>query len=122
MIPLISARNIPAVLGVGYAARKEEFGFNCFHSLGPISNSEQDLHVFFQKLCCRCSQVESLSEQVRTLFSRAAHKQDVKFSHFVHGEEKQADSLTIKSTVRVTTQLQTAQSATETYSTASWLI
>jgi hypothetical protein len=114
MMPLISARNIPAVLSVGYAVRKKEFGFNYFQSLGPISNSEQDLHVLFPDVMLSVQPSKALSKHVRALFSLAKHRREVTFSHFVHGEEKQADFLTIKYTVTVNTLLQTAQSTTET--------
>jgi hypothetical protein len=103
---------------VGYAARTEDFDFDYFQSLGHISISEQDLYVLFPEVMLSVQPSKALSEHVRTLFSRPAHKRDVKFSHFVQGEEKQAGSLTTKSTVRVNTLLQTVQSATEAYSIA----
>ncbi|KAJ5909239.1 hypothetical protein N7495_001921 [Penicillium taxi] len=40
-----SALNIPAILGVGYAAYSDTFDFDYFQSLGYINISEQDLHI-----------------------------------------------------------------------------
>jgi acyl transferase domain-containing protein/phospholipid N-methyltransferase/NADP-dependent 3-hydroxy acid dehydrogenase YdfG len=121
-----STVNIPAVLGVGYAAHADNFDFEYFQSLGHINISEQDLHALFAEAILSGQIGQTSSEQVGMgvtyippdLEVKAAHKRDVKFNHFIQREEKRADSLTSKSSVRVKTQLQTAKTAAEAYTIA----
>jgi NAD(P)-dependent dehydrogenase (short-subunit alcohol dehydrogenase family) len=88
-----SAINIPAVLGVGYAAHADNFDFDYFQSLGHINISERDLHALFAEavLSGRPGQPSHVQAQVGMgvtfippdLEVKAAHKRDVKFSHFI---------------------------------------
>jgi hypothetical protein len=88
-----SAINIPAVLGVGYAAHSDAFDFDYFQSLGYFNISEEDLHVLFAEaiLSSQPGQASTASAQVAMgidfvpadMAIREAHSRDVKFNHFV---------------------------------------
>lgn len=88
-----STMNIPAVLGVGYAAHSETFDFDYFQSLGYIDISEHDLQVLFAEsiLAGRPGQADDSPSQVvmginhvpNDLQVTDAHRRDVKFSIFV---------------------------------------
>lgn len=120
-----STMNIPAVLGVGYAAHADNFDFDYFESLGHINICEEDLHALFAEavLSGRPGQAPEVQAQVGMginfipgdLEVKAAHKRDVKFSHFVQREEKRAEAEAAKSSVRVKVQLQTAKSQEEAF-------
>ncbi len=120
-----STMTIPAVLGVGYAAHAENFDFNYFESLGHINICEEDLHTLFAEavLSGRPGQTPEVQAQVgmgvnfipTDLKVKAVHKRDVKFSHFVQREEKRAEALSVKASVRVKVQLNTVKSQKEAY-------
>ena len=120
-----STMNIPAVLGVGYAAHADNFDFDYFESLGHINICEEDLHALFAEavLSGRPGQAPEVQAQVgmgvnfipADLEVKAAHKRDVKFSHFVQREEKRAEAQSVKASVRVKVQLQTAKSQEEAF-------
>lgn len=117
--------NIPAVAGVGYAAHADNFDFDYFESLGYINISEEDLHALFAEaiLSGRPGTGYSRPSQICMginyipvdLEVKAAHKRDIKFSHFVAHEEKIADANASKSGVRVKVQLQAAKTAQDAY-------
>lgn len=120
-----STMNIPAVLGVGYAAHADNFDFDYFESLGHINICEEDLHTLFAEavLSGRPGQAPEVQAQVGMgvnfipgdLAVKAAHKRDVKFSHFVQREEKRTEAQNVKASVRVKAQLQAAKSQEETF-------
>ena len=120
-----STMNIPAVLGVGYAAHADNFDFDYFESLGHINISEEDLHALFAEavLSGRPGQAPEIQAQVGMgvnfvpgdLEVKVAHKRDVKFSHFVQREEKRAEAQAVTSSVRVKVQLQIAKSQEEAF-------
>lgn len=122
-----STMNIPAVLGVGYAAHADNFDFDYFESLGHINISEEDLHALFAEavLSGRPGQPPEVQAQVGMGVNfvpadhevKAAHKRDVKFSHFVQREEKRAEAQAVKASVRVKAQLQDAKSEKEALAT-----
>jgi len=117
--------NIPAVAGVGYAAHADNFDFDYFESLGYINISEEDLHALFAEAILsgrpgadnkRPSQIcMGVNYVPADLEVKAAHKRDIKFSHFVAHEEKVADANAGKAGVRVKVQLQSAKTADEAY-------
>lgn len=121
-----SSMNIPAVLGVGYAAHADNFDFDYFESLGHINICEEDLHALFAEaiLSGRPGQAREVQAQVgmgvnyvrADLEVKAAHKRDVKFSHFVQCEEKSSQAQAVKASVRVKVQLQTAKGQEEIFS------
>lgn len=121
-----SAMNIPAVKGVGYAAQEENgFDFEYFQSLGYINISEEDLHSLFAESILSGrpgyksmgpAQVAMGINYVSTdLEVKAAHKRDVKFSHFIkHEDNSSADQAANKASgVRVKVQLESAKDAEE---------
>jgi acyl transferase domain-containing protein/NAD(P)-dependent dehydrogenase (short-subunit alcohol dehydrogenase family) len=120
-----SAMNIPAVLGVGYAAHSDTFDFDYFQSLGYINISEEDLHLLFAEavLSGRPGQAADVKAQVAmgvnfipaNLYVKEAHRRDVKFSHFVQREENSSEVQAVKAGVRVKVQLQTAKNQEEAY-------
>ena len=120
-----STMNIPAVLGVGYAAHADNFDFNYFESLGHINICEEDLHTLFAEavLSGRPGQAPEVQAQVgmgvnfvpADLEVKAAHKRDVKFCHFIQREEKSAEAQAVNASVRVKVQLQTAKSQEEAF-------
>lgn len=120
-----STMNIPAVLGIGYAAHAENFDFDYFESLGHINICEEDLHALFAEavLSGRPGQAPEVQAQVgmgvnfipADLEVKAAHKRDVKFSHFIQREEKPAEALAGKASVRVKVQLHTVKDQEEAY-------
>ena len=120
-----STMNIPAVLGVGYAAHADNFDFEYFESLGHINICEEDLHALFAEamLSGRPGQAPNVQAQVgmgvdfipADLEVKAAHKRDVKFCHFIQREEKSTEAQAVKASVRVKVQLQTAKSQEEAF-------
>ena len=120
-----STMNIPAVLGVGYAAHADNFDFDYFESLGHINICEEDLHALFAEavLSGRPGQAPHVQAQVgmgvnfipADLEVKAAHKRDVKFCHFIQREEKSTEVQAVKASVRVKVQLQTAKSQEEAF-------
>ena len=120
-----SIMNIPAVLGVGYAAHADNFDFDYFESIGCINICEEDLPTLFAEavLSGRPGQTSEVQAQVimgvnfipADLEVKAAHKRDVKFCHFVQREEKSAEAQAVKTSVRVKVQLQTARSQEEAF-------
>lgn len=94
--------NIPAVLGVGYASHADNFDFDYFESLGHINICEEDLNAFFAEavMSGHPGQAPEVQSQVGMganfipagLNVKAAHKRDVKFSHFVQREEKRVEA------------------------------
>lgn len=120
-----STMNIPAVLGVGYAAHADNFDFDYFESLGYINICEEDLHALFAEavLSGRPGQAPEVQAQVgmgvnfipADLEVKAAHKRDVKFSHFVQSEEKRGEVQAVKASVRVKVQLQIVKSQEEAF-------
>ena len=120
-----STMNIPAVLGVGYAAHADNFDFDYFESLGHINICEEDLHALFAEavLSGRPGQAPDVQAQVgmgvnfipADLEVKAAHKRDVKFCHFIQREEKNTETQAVKASVRVKVQLQSAKSKEEAF-------
>ena len=120
-----STVNIPAVLVVGYAAHADIFDFKCFQSLDHISISKQDREIPFTEavLCSSPSQASHVEVQVgmgvtfisSDLEVKAAHKGDVKFSHFIQREETCTDAQTVKTSAHFKVQLQEAKSAEKAY-------
>ena len=120
-----STMNIPAVLGVGYAAHADNFDFDYFESLGHINICEEDLHTLFAEavLSGRPGQVPEAQAQVgmgvnfipADLEVKTAHKRDIKFSHFIQREEKRVESLAVKASVRIKAQLQAAETLEEAF-------
>lgn len=118
-----SAICIPAVLGVGYAARSDTFDFGAFAALGYINIGEDELHSLFaegilagrpgaaqeEKKAAAAHQVAMGVNCLPVGFkSLNAHRRDVKFGRFLLDDEGGAG---IKggaqgSTVRVMEQLQ----------------
>jgi hybrid polyketide synthase/nonribosomal peptide synthetase ACE1 len=123
-----SVVNIPAVLGVGYAAHAEFFDFNYFQSLGHINISEEDLHTLFAEavLSGRPGQDSNVEAQVcmgvnfisPDLEVKVSHKRDVKFSHFIKREEKSVDFKAAKASVRGKVQIESAETPEEIYGIA----
>ncbi|CAG8085918.1 unnamed protein product [Penicillium olsonii] len=121
-----STMNIPAVLGVGYAAHSETFDFDYFQSLGYINISEHDLQVLFAEtiLTGRPGHAEDSSSQVvmginhvrRDLQVTEAHRRDVKFSHFILNKDVDSEVQAHEAAVRVRVQLQSVKTADEAYS------
>ncbi|RYP60584.1 hypothetical protein DL770_009960 [Monosporascus sp. CRB-9-2] len=120
-----SAINIPAVLGVGYAAQPTAFDFDYFQSLGYFNISEEDLHVLFAEamLSGQPGQAPHISAQVAMginfmpadLVVKRAHKRDIKFNHFIMREKEDAKVQTVKTHERVKVQLETVNSQEEAY-------
>lgn len=115
-----SVMNVPAVLGVGYAAHAENFDFEYFQSLGHINISEEDLHVLFAEAVlagrdptCNPQVGMGVNYIPPNLEVKAAHRRDVKFSHFIRQEKNVAKSGVLKSEVRVKAQLQTIHTSEE---------
>ncbi|KAL8770428.1 MAG: hypothetical protein Q9209_003854 [Squamulea sp. 1 TL-2023] len=118
-----STMNIPAVVGVGYAAHADNFDFDYFESLGYINICEEDLHALFAEamLSGRPGQDPWTQAQVgmgvnfvpADLEVKAAHKRDVKFNHFVQREEKAVETQAVKAGVRVKVELQMAKTKGE---------
>ncbi|KAJ5928233.1 hypothetical protein N7466_007189 [Penicillium verhagenii] len=121
-----STMNIPAVLGVGYAAHSETFDFDYFQSLGYINISEHDLQVLFAEtiLTGRPGQAEDSPSQVvmginyvpQDLQVTDAHRRDVKFSHFILNKDTDSKVQSHEASVRVRVQLQSAKTTDEAYS------
>ncbi|KAL8809367.1 MAG: hypothetical protein Q9200_003471 [Gallowayella weberi] len=119
-----STMNIPGVLGLGYAAHSD-FDFDYFESLGHMNIGEEDLHTLFAEtiLSGRPNQASETPSQVgmgvgfipADLEVKAAHKRDVKFSHFVLRGEEPAEAQAVKASVRVKVLLQSAKSEDETF-------
>lgn len=117
--------NIPAVLGVGYAAQEDNFDFDYSESLGYINICKEDLHALFAETVFsgRPRQAPEVQAQVAIgvklipadLEVKAAHKGDVKFSHFVQHYERRAEVQAVKANVHVKLQLQTAKSQEEAF-------
>ena len=120
-----SAMNIPAVLGVGYAAHVDNFDFDYFVSLGYINIGEGDLHALFAEavLSGRPSKAREVSAQVCMGVNfipsdravKTAHKRDARFSHFIQRKEEGVDTQVLKASVRVKAQLETAKSQDEAF-------
>ncbi|CAG8226046.1 unnamed protein product [Penicillium salamii] len=121
-----STMNIPAVLGVGYAAHSETFDFDYFQSLGYINISEHDLQVLFAEtiLTGRPGQADDSPSQVvmgidhvpKDLQVTDAHRRDVKFSIFVLNKDTDSEVQAHEAAVRVRVQLQSVKTADEAYS------
>lgn len=119
------AINIPAVLGVGYAAHSDSFDFDYFASLGYINISEEDLHCLVAEavLSGRPGQHADVKAQVvmgvnyvpADLQVKEAHRRDVKFSQFIARGEAGGRVAAVTAGVRVRVQLQAAKSADEAY-------
>ncbi|KAL2861159.1 uncharacterized protein BJX67DRAFT_386006 [Aspergillus lucknowensis] len=113
-----SVMNIPAVLGVGYAAHSDTFSFDYFQSLGYINIGEEDLHILLAEaiLSGRPGQLSDGKSQVvmgvdyvpAGLYVKEAHRRDVKFNHFILREESGSEAQTVKAGERVRVQLQSA--------------
>ncbi|OTB01644.1 hypothetical protein M426DRAFT_212039 [Hypoxylon sp. CI-4A] len=122
-----SSINIPAVLGVGYAAHSGTFDFNYMKSIGYINIGEEDLHTLFAEaiLSGRPGQASEVKSQVAMgvnyvpadLNVRSAHKRDARFSHFVlrDGTHSSAKTKGGKAGVRVKVQLESAKNEEEAY-------
>jgi acyl transferase domain-containing protein/NADP-dependent 3-hydroxy acid dehydrogenase YdfG len=120
-----STMNIPAVLGVGYAAHSETFDFDYFQSLGYINISEHDLQILFAEtiLTGRPGQAEDSPSQVvmginyvpKDLQVTDAHRRDVKFSQFILNKDTDSEVQAHEAAVRVRVQLQSAKTADEAY-------
>jgi hybrid polyketide synthase/nonribosomal peptide synthetase ACE1 len=119
-----SAMNIPAVLGVGYAAHSDTFDFDYFQSLGYINISEQDLHILFAEAILSGRPDSNNTEpQVAMginyiapdLYVKESHRRDAKFSHFIASEEAGSEVRAVETSVRVRVQLQTAPNADAAY-------
>ncbi|KAJ5872274.1 uncharacterized protein N7529_004627 [Penicillium soppii] len=118
-----SAMNIPAVLGVGYAAHSDTFDFDYFQSLGYINISEQDLHILFAEAILSGRPGSNTEAQVAMginyiapdLYVKESHRRDVKFSHFIAREEAGSEVQAVETSVRVRVQLQTAPNADAAY-------
>ncbi|KAK8127322.1 polyketide synthase PksB [Apiospora sp. TS-2023a] len=122
-----SAINIPAVLGIGYAAHSETFDFDAFAALGYINIGEEDLHALFAEgiLAGRPGVVASQgASQVAMgvnflpvgFQAPQAHRRDVKFSHFIlyeDGEDGSGVTGPKGPAERVLVQLQRAKSQEE---------
>ncbi|KAJ5090322.1 hypothetical protein N7532_009006 [Penicillium argentinense] len=121
-----STMNIPAVLGIGYAAHSESFDFDYFQSLGYINISERDLQILFAEtiLTGRPGRTEDSPSQVvmginyvpNDLQVTDAHRRDVKFSHFILKKDTDSEVQAHEAAVRVRVQLQSAKGAEEAYS------
>ncbi|CAG8224295.1 unnamed protein product [Penicillium salamii] len=121
-----STMNIPAVLGVGYAAHSETFDFDYFQSLGYINISEHDLQVLFAEtiLTGRPGHAQDSSSQVvmginyvpKDLQVTDAHRRDVKFSNFILTEDNDPEVQAHEAAVRVRVQLESVKTADEVYS------
>ncbi|KAB8230052.1 uncharacterized protein BDW43DRAFT_170617 [Aspergillus alliaceus] len=116
-----SVMNIPAVLGVGYAAHSDTFDFDYFQSLGYINISEEDLHILFAETILSGRPGPATDAQAQVVMGinyippdldvKEVHRRDVKFSHFILREEARSEEQTVETAVRVRVQLQTATSA-----------
>ncbi|KAL4746464.1 hypothetical protein BDW72DRAFT_210414 [Aspergillus terricola var. indicus] len=92
-----SAMNIPAVLGIGYAADSGVFDFEYFQSLGHVNIGEEDLHTLFAEAILsghpdHASGLYGMAQVVMGidyikeaahLLSPSIHRRDVKFNHFI---------------------------------------
>ncbi|KAG6365507.1 hypothetical protein INS49_007118 [Diaporthe citri] len=117
-----SAMVIPAVKGVGFAAREESgFDFDYFKYLGYINSSEEDFHTLFAEAILSgrpdnkargpaevVMGINYLPADVEVI---AAHRRDVKFCHFIKREDgKVASQSSSKGRVmQVKAQLESAQ-------------
>ncbi|KAJ6183640.1 hypothetical protein N7519_004941 [Penicillium mononematosum] len=119
-----SAMNIPAVLGVGYAAHSDTFDFDYFHSPGYINISEQDIHILFAEAILSgrpgSNNVEpqvvmGINYIAPDLYVKESHHRDVKFSHFIAREEAKSEVQAAETSVRVRVQLQTAPNPEAAY-------
>lgn len=122
-----SAMSIPAVKGIGYAAREENgFDFSYFASLGYINISEEDLHTLFaeailngrpeQKFRSSTQVVMGVNYIPADLEVKAVHRRDVKFSHFIRHEDATSGAAKLvgkPAGVHVKVQLETARSFEE---------
>lgn len=119
-----STMNIPGVLGLGYAAHSD-FDFEYFATLGHINIGEEDLHTLFAEAVFsgRPTQSSETQSQVAMGFKsipadlevKAAHKRDVKFSHFVQRGEDRVVTQAVKTSVQVKVLLQTTKSREEAF-------
>lgn len=120
-----SAMNIPAVLGIGYAAHSTTFDFDYFQSLGYINISEHDLHILFAEtvLAGRRGQIPGAKAQVAMgvdyitpdLVTNVAHRRDIKFAHFIKDKASETVVKTSSGSVSVKAQLQQALTPAERY-------
>lgn len=120
-----SVMNIPAVLGVGYAAHSDAFSFDYFQSLGYINIGEEDLYILFAEaiLSGRPGPLSDGRAQVSMgvnyipagLYVKEAHRRDVKFNHFILREESGSEAQTVKAGERVRVQLQSASGPDAAY-------
>jgi hybrid polyketide synthase/nonribosomal peptide synthetase ACE1 len=120
-----SVMNIPAVLGVGYAAHSDTFSFDYFQSLGYINIGEEDLHILLAEaiLSGRPGRVSDGNAQVAMgvdyipadLYVKEAHRRDVKFNHFIRREESGSEAQTVTAGERVRVQLQSANGPDAAY-------
>ncbi|KAJ2995920.1 hypothetical protein NUW58_g1137 [Xylaria curta] len=113
-----SAMDIPAVVGIGYAAQGANFDFEYFTTLGYINISEYDFRTLFAEAILSGRPGSPDQAEVATgvnyvpadLHVKETHRRDVKFSHYIVREDQNATSDTNKAAVRVKTQLQQAKS------------
>ncbi|GMF75157.1 unnamed protein product [Aspergillus oryzae] len=92
-----STMNIPAILGIGHAARSGTFDFAYFQSLGHVNIGEEDLHTLFAEAIlsgrpCPLRASYGTTQVVMgidyitaaaNLNSPLTHRRDVKFAHFI---------------------------------------
>ncbi|KAJ2972236.1 hypothetical protein NQ176_g7270 [Zarea fungicola] len=120
-----SAMNIPAVLGIGYAAHSSTFDFDYFQSLGYINISEHDLHVLFAEtvLAGQRTRTDGALAQVAMgvnyipvdLVTKAAHRRDIKFAHFTMNKTNDSTVQASSASIGVSVQLQMATTDDERY-------
>ncbi|RMZ78734.1 hypothetical protein DV737_g3768, partial [Chaetothyriales sp. CBS 132003] len=118
-----AAINIPAVLGLGYAAHADNFDMDNFESLGHININEEDLRQLVAEaiLSGRPNLRSDTSAQVcmgvnyapADLNFNEVHSRDVRFGHFVSRDDTGVDIKTTASKVRVKAQLEWAKSRQE---------
>lgn len=122
-----STINIPAVLGVGYAANSDAFSFEYIRSIGYSTIGEEDFHALFAEavLSGRPGQSPNVTSQVvmginhipADLEVREAHRRDVKLARFVLHEDGggMAKAEGGRAVDRVVVQLQSAKTQDQAY-------
>lgn len=112
-----SAMDIPAVVGVGYAAQGNNFDFENFTSIGYLNISEQDLHTLFAEAIVsgqpdspdQAEVMAGVSYIPTDAETNETSRRDVRFSHYILREDQSTTSTTATISIRVKTQLQEAR-------------
>ncbi|TRX87742.1 hypothetical protein FHL15_011367 [Xylaria flabelliformis] len=121
-----STMNIPAVLGIGYAAHSDVFDFDSFEALGYINISDRDLQILFAEAIltghprhglakvagpCQTQVAMGINYIPHDLEVEQTNRRDIKLSHFFRYKnqaEVGTGAVSQTSSVRVRAQIEKA--------------